>query len=493
MMAGAVTGASASSLFASGDIVPPGAAPSAYLDTAPVAAFGASFDATSVVAATPGAPLTGIPASVDDASSNAGIYAPYPLVPISLNQFDPYDPYQLQEFYMKYARQAGNAAPADGGEQKAQPGPTPAPATTYAPPAPTQPPVAVAAPTQAPTPAPAAAPNTGTASQDKKTTIDDPIIARLIARIEAYASAPNGKTPRTEQANNGAATAATDPANGPTDANGAATDAADNPDAPTGTNAPDTQSEDMNDTAFPASGLTQPGSTQPGSPQPGAGTAPVTTPPAGAPPTGAPPATNDSAGGDKADAALSANASGDAAINEAAKDDASNPLAAALSPQPGGAGATKPDSATVKLINVTAPKSSDAEIVYKNTYSVCGVRDDSADPGEPITLYLTRYDKEAGGYRQLADINGDTSWSIGANGVFIKSILLEEGENKFAIAACKASVIEAARTEGRIIGDHEIQVVAFTILYRAQSVAEKINEVFKELTIENFLKELSNQ
>ena len=144
------------------------------------------------------------------------------------------------------------------------------------------------------------------------------------------------------------------------------------------------------------------------------------------------------------------------------------------------------------LISVTNPKGNEVEVVYKSTYSICGVRDDEADPEEPIIIFLTRYDLKTETFIEVADIAGDIQWTVGSNGVFTRSVLLEEGENKFAIAACTASIIEAAKTEGRIIEDHEIQIVRFNIIYRAQNVAEKISEIFKELTIANILKEIEN-
>ena len=167
--------------------------------------------------------------------------------------------------------------------------------------------------------------------------------------------------------------------------------------------------------------------------------------------------------------------------------------------------ATLPQAAPQVFINITNPNNIDdatndssdggvqvAEIVYKSTYSICGVRDDDANPDVPIILYLTRYDVETGKYIELADIDGEARWTVGANGVFTRSIQLEEGENRLAIAACEATVIDAAKANGREITDNEIQVIKFTILYRAQSVAEKINEVLKELTIANILKEIDN-
>ncbi|MCL2057923.1 MAG: hypothetical protein FWH01_02530 [Oscillospiraceae bacterium] len=151
-----------------------------------------------------------------------------------------------------------------------------------------------------------------------------------------------------------------------------------------------------------------------------------------------------------------------------------------------------PGAALLVLINMTNPNGDEVEIVYKNTYSICGVRDDDADPEEPVIIFLTRFDAETGAYTEFADVDGEAQWTVGSNGVFTRSVLLEEGENHFAIAACTASVIEAAQTEGRYIEDHEIQVVTFTILYRSQNVTEKISELLKELTIANILKEIDN-
>jgi hypothetical protein len=144
------------------------------------------------------------------------------------------------------------------------------------------------------------------------------------------------------------------------------------------------------------------------------------------------------------------------------------------------------------LIEITNPTGDEVEIVYKNTYSICGVREDEADPNEPIILYFTLYNAETESYAILADEDGETQWTVGSNGVFTRSVVLGEGENIFAIAACKSQVIEDAISGTRPIEDKDVQIVKFTILYRSQNVAEKINEVIKDLTIENILKEIDN-
>lgn len=145
------------------------------------------------------------------------------------------------------------------------------------------------------------------------------------------------------------------------------------------------------------------------------------------------------------------------------------------------------------LINITNPNTDGIDIVYKNTFSICGVRDDDAAADEPITVYLTRYSAETNSFEESPDAEGESRWTVGSNGVFTRSVLLEEGDNIFAVAACKSSVFEAALASGRMIRDDEIQVVTFSILYRSQNVAEKISGAFKELTIEKILKEIDNR
>ena len=180
---------------------------------------------------------------------------------------------------------------------------------------------------------------------------------------------------------------------------------------------------------------------------------------------------------EKSSGAAAANTGGDAAnAGEKAED---------------GAGAA-PEESVLVLISVTSPNIEDKEIVYKDTYSICGVRDDDADPDELIILYLTRYDVETEAYDEFSDISGESRWTVGTNGVFTRSVLLDEGENRFAIAACEAGIIEAAMLEGRIIEERDIQIVMFNITYRAQSMAEKIGEIIKELTLANILKEIGN-
>ena len=148
-------------------------------------------------------------------------------------------------------------------------------------------------------------------------------------------------------------------------------------------------------------------------------------------------------------------------------------------------------------ISITNPKnietgdnSSIADTVYKSTYSICGVLDEDIEAGESIILYVTKYDGASEKYVEYADVDGEARWTVGANGVFTRSVLLEEGENNIAIAACKSSSIDAAKSEGRQIADSEIQIIKFKILYREKTVAEMISEVLKELTIANIIKEM---
>jgi len=144
------------------------------------------------------------------------------------------------------------------------------------------------------------------------------------------------------------------------------------------------------------------------------------------------------------------------------------------------------------FINVTKPGGEGAEIVYKETYSICGVRDDEADPYEPLVLLLTRYSEDLGGYVAFRDVDGEDIWTVGVNGVFTRSVVLAEGWNNFAIAVCKASAIEASIQEGRDVGAEDIQIVEFAIVYRAQNVTEMISGVIKDLSLEKILKEIDN-
>jgi hypothetical protein len=124
------------------------------------------------------------------------------------------------------------------------------------------------------------------------------------------------------------------------------------------------------------------------------------------------------------------------------------------------------------------------------------VRDDDADASEPISLYLLRFSETEYSYSEFIEADGDAFWMVGSNGIFTKSVQLLEGDNKFAIAACKSSVPEAVTgglRQAEDINDEEIQIVKFTITYRTQNVAEKIGEVVKELSIVNILNELEKK
>ncbi|MDR3119783.1 MAG: hypothetical protein LBU58_00335 [Clostridiales bacterium] len=158
--------------------------------------------------------------------------------------------------------------------------------------------------------------------------------------------------------------------------------------------------------------------------------------------------------------------------------------------EPGDVSATDtPEAAAPQiLIEVTNPSAD--ETVYKNTYSICGVRNDDIDPSETLVLYLTRYNAATQTYELFADIVGDARWQVGSNGVFTKSVLLDEGDNAFAIAACKVSVADAVKSGQRALTGADIQVARFTIHYRSQSIADKISEKLKELAIANILKEI---
>ena len=354
------------------------------------------------------------------------------------------DPYSMYEFYMMYTYPADNAPIVElAPDARVQPGAT--------------------APPEAAKKDAAGTP----AAQNEAETAIDKVLARILARIEAYAAvAAGGKS--------GAA-------------DGAATDAGA---AQAETAAADSGAAGTTANAGPSQGAAD------------AGTATATNPAAGAA-TGSAPAGTSQAGGEPA----AAGASNTTQATEIPSDSLT-PTGAAAGNTAGGAqngaalgavsSADGQDTAddivkAVILINLTAPKENETEVVYKDTYSICGVLDDEAEQDEQVVLFLTRFCDEAEAYVELPDKDGEPQWMVGSNGVFIRNVPLLEGENKFAVAACKYSLVEAARDEGLVIGDGDIQVIMFTILYRAQSMADKISEIIKELTIENILKEIGNQ
>ena len=136
------------------------------------------------------------------------------------------------------------------------------------------------------------------------------------------------------------------------------------------------------------------------------------------------------------------------------------------------------------LVQVTKPVTN--ETVFKESYSICGIRDSAVDPKEEIVVYLLRYDSEAESYKFFEDIDGDYVWEISANGVFTKNVILNEGDNKFAVAAYKASFGDTF-TEG------DVQVALFNITYKGQETLDKINEKLKGLTISSIFKEIENK
>ena len=136
------------------------------------------------------------------------------------------------------------------------------------------------------------------------------------------------------------------------------------------------------------------------------------------------------------------------------------------------------------LVQVTKPVTN--ETVFKESYSICGIRDSAVDPKEEIVVYLLRYDSETGSYEFFEDIDGDYVWEISSNGVFTKNVILDEGDNKFAVAAYKASL-------GDTFTGEDVQVTMFNITYKGQETLDKINEKLKGLTISSIFKEIENK
>jgi hypothetical protein len=139
---------------------------------------------------------------------------------------------------------------------------------------------------------------------------------------------------------------------------------------------------------------------------------------------------------------------------------------------------------TEKLyINVTKPTTD--ETVYKDTYAICGVRVESASTDDVLTVYLAKYNSESQKYEEFTDTDGNSRWTIGVSGVFIKNVTLKEGDNKFALAAYR----KADADNGTLNADN-IQVVKFNIIYKSNLNADVINEKLKEITVSTIVKDI---
>ncbi|MDR1439301.1 MAG: hypothetical protein LBJ10_04620 [Clostridiales bacterium] len=133
------------------------------------------------------------------------------------------------------------------------------------------------------------------------------------------------------------------------------------------------------------------------------------------------------------------------------------------------------------LVTVTKPLLS--ETVYKDAFSICGARSDGAEAEDVLILYLAKFNPATQAYEEFLDVDGETRALIGPNGVFTSNVLLTEGENSFAIAVCKEAL-------GDRLTPADIQVTMFTIVCKGRSVADKISEKLKGMTILSIFKEL---
>ena len=136
------------------------------------------------------------------------------------------------------------------------------------------------------------------------------------------------------------------------------------------------------------------------------------------------------------------------------------------------------------LIQITKPSAD--ETVYKDAYSICGVRSDEVMSEETIVVYLARYNAETQLYEFFKDVDGFDNWTIGLNGVFTKSVLLSNGSNKFAIAAYKVTAEKTLKPE-------DVQILKFDIVFKGKNTVLLINEKLKELTISTIFKEIENK
>lgn len=79
------------------------------------------------------------------------------------------------------------------------------------------------------------------------------------------------------------------------------------------------------------------------------------------------------------------------------------------------------------LVTITRPSGN--ETTFNSSYVICGVTSK-----KNVMVKLLRYDKDQDEYIDFLNVDGDSEWSIGPSGVFIKEIKLKYlGINKIRI------------------------------------------------------------
>lgn len=130
------------------------------------------------------------------------------------------------------------------------------------------------------------------------------------------------------------------------------------------------------------------------------------------------------------------------------------------------------------LVTITRPDGN--ESTFKKSYVLCGVSEE--EKAEDIVIKLLIYDKESEKYIEFKNADDESSWNLGKYGIFIKEILLPEGENKIRIAAYNKS-----DADNLVLGK-TLQLNNFTITVLNEDIKVKLMNGFQKIT--NFLKDI---
>lgn len=127
------------------------------------------------------------------------------------------------------------------------------------------------------------------------------------------------------------------------------------------------------------------------------------------------------------------------------------------------------------FIKITRPEGPE-ESTFKKTYVICGNTDK-----EDVTVELSVYDESLGYYVPYYNTEGESSWSIGSSGMFMKEVELKSGANMIKIFAYRSSNPQEQQTE------------TFTITLLKENLKDKIvNGVLKFSDVLNDVKSVFN-
>jgi len=121
------------------------------------------------------------------------------------------------------------------------------------------------------------------------------------------------------------------------------------------------------------------------------------------------------------------------------------------------------------LVSITRPEGD--ESTFKKSYVICG-----NSRKEDILVKLLTYNKNTDSYEEYENTDGDSCWSIGSSGVFMKEIQLpKEGANLIRIVAYNKYADTLKINEN-------LQVSNFTITLLNKSVKDAIKNGFFRIT-----------